>query len=50
MSYQPHRLNEFVPNYVPHSDFLPTNQVVDGKPTDVKDLVILILSRSLNIS
>ena len=50
MAYQPHRLNEFVPNYVPHSDFLPTNQIVDGKPTDVKDLVISILSRSLNIS
>jgi hypothetical protein len=50
MSYQPHRLNEFVPNYVPHSDFLPTNQIVDGKPTEVKDLVFLILSRSPNIS
>lgn len=36
MSYQyrapgeVHRLNEFVPTYVPHSDYLPTNRVVDS--------------------
>jgi hypothetical protein len=33
MSYQPKRLNEFVPTYVPHSDYLPTNQVVDAHQT-----------------
>jgi hypothetical protein len=42
MSYQPHRLNEFVPTYVPHSDYLPTNQVVDGRQADVNNLVTLL--------
>lgn len=39
MSYQQyrpvgevHRLNEFVPTYVPHSDYLPSNRVVDNAP------------------
>lgn len=38
MSYQQsyttsgtHRLAEFVPNYVPHSDYLPTNRVSDNQ-------------------
>ncbi len=39
MSYQQyrptgevHRLTEFVPTYVPHSDYLPSNRVVDNQP------------------
>jgi len=31
MTFQPHRLNEFIPTYVPKSDYLTTNQVVDGR-------------------
>jgi hypothetical protein len=31
-----HRLNEFVPNYVPHSDYLTTNRVVDSNQGDVQ--------------
>lgn len=42
MSYQPqHRLNEFVPNYVPKSDFLPTNQVVDARQNEAQEVVSL---------
>ena len=43
MSNQPqyHRLNEFVPHYVPKSDFLPTNQVVDQHQHEAQDVVIL---------
>ncbi len=35
-----HRLNEFVPTYVPHSDYLPTNRVVEtGVSGDVNQWV-----------
>ena len=37
MSYQQgrstsevHRLNEYIPTYVPHSEYLPTNRVLDA--------------------
>ena len=26
-----HRLTEFVPNYVPHSDYLPSNRITDNQ-------------------
>ena len=40
MSYQQqHRLNEFVPTYVPHSEYLPTNQVVDGRQNEAQEVV-----------
>ncbi len=40
MSYQPqHKLNEFVPNYVPHSDYLPTNHVVDSRQPEAQEVV-----------
>lgn len=45
MSYQQfkatgevHKLNEFIPTYVPHSEYLP-NRVVDGKQTEVQQWV-----------
>jgi len=41
MSYQPHRLNEFIPTYVPHSDYLPSNQVVDNRQNDVQAWVYI---------
>lgn len=51
MSYQPnvHKLNEFIPTYVPRSDFLPTNRVVDSNQTDVQQWVSIytILARQL---
>lgn len=37
------RLNEFVPTYVPHSDYLPTNKVVDGNTTEVNQWVRIFL-------
>lgn len=41
MSYHhgQHRLNEFVPHYVPHSDYLPHNQVIDGRQHEVQGLL-----------
>lgn len=44
MSYQynaqqPHVLREFIPNYVPRSDFLP-NQVTEGNNAQTQELVI----------
>jgi hypothetical protein len=40
MSYQPHRINEFIPTYVPHSDYLPTNKVIDERQLEVQPLVL----------
>ena len=48
MSYQPHRLNEFIPTYVPHSDYLPKNQVLDGRQADVNNLVLPLPCSSPN--
>lgn len=50
MSYQQsnqqvHKLNEFVPNYVPHSDFLP-NRVVDTNSNEAQQWVSFHLFRS----
>ena len=52
MSYQQqyqtsnvHRLNEFVPTYVPHSDFLP-NKVVDSSQPELQQWVLSSPSRS----
>jgi hypothetical protein len=39
MSYRPHRLNEFIPNYIPHSDYLPSNNVTDDRQLEVQPLV-----------
>lgn len=50
MSYQPHRLNEFIPTYVPHSDYLPKNQVLDGRQADVNNLVMFVSCSSPNTS
>lgn len=36
-----HKLNEFVPTYVPRSDFLPTNRVVDSNQADVQQWVLI---------
>lgn len=49
MSYQQntHKLNEFIPTYVPHSDFLPTNRVVDSNQTDVQQWVCIFIILSL---
>jgi len=47
MTYQQnlgvHRLNEFVPTYVPHSDYLP-NRVVDVNQPEAHQWVSIILS------
>ena len=40
-----HRLNEFVPTYVPHSDFLP-NKVVDSTQPELQQWVLSASSRS----
>ena len=42
-----HRLNEFVPNYVPHSDYLTSNRVVDNNIPEAQKWVFLLLSRWL---
>jgi len=48
MSYQQnyqqnvHRLNEFVPTYVPHSDYLPT-KVIDSNLPEAQQWVTNIL-------
>jgi hypothetical protein len=39
---QTHRLTEFVPNYVPHSDYLPT-RVVDTNNTEAQKWVLHLL-------
>ncbi len=40
MSFQPtHVIQEFVPNYTVRSEYLPTNQVVDGRPTETSEWV-----------
>lgn len=38
-----HRLNEFVPTYVPHSDYLPTNKVVDSNGVEINQWVQMSL-------
>lgn len=43
-----HKLNEFVPTYVPRSDFLPTNRVVDSNQADVQQWVLIKLSQLAN--
>jgi hypothetical protein len=54
MSYQQsrptgdiHKLTEFVPTYVPHSEYLPTNRVVDSNQADVQQWVTHVLFSSL---
>ena len=54
MSYQQqsqgvHRLNEFVPTYVPHSDFLP-NKIVDSNQPELQQWVPPSLFSSPTIS
>jgi hypothetical protein len=44
-----HRLNEFVPTYVPHSDFLP-NKVVDSSQPELQQWVLSSPSRSPTMS
>jgi hypothetical protein len=52
MSYQQrptgdiHKLTEFVPTYVPHSEYLPTNRIVDSNQVDVQQWVTHILFSS----
>lgn len=33
---QVHKLNEYVPTYQPHSDYLPKNRVVDANQTEAQ--------------
>jgi hypothetical protein len=51
MAYQQnsgiHRLNEFVPTYVPHSDYLP-NRVVDVHQPEAQQWVYILLSQLAN--
>jgi hypothetical protein len=44
-----HRLQEYIPTYVPHSDFIPTNQVVDSRQTEAQQVVFPSLSSSANM-
>jgi hypothetical protein len=44
-----HRLNEFIPTYVVHSDYLSTNQVVDNRQTEAQQLVHLFIFSSNNM-
>jgi hypothetical protein len=42
MSYIPpqgSQLNQFIPNYVVHSDYLPNNKVVEGHQVETASLV-----------
>lgn len=42
MSYTPvqsTQLNQFIPNYVVHSDYLPNNKILDGHQADTANLV-----------
>jgi len=46
MSYQQfkpagevHRLNEYIPTYVPHSEYLPTNRVLDANQPEAQKWV-----------
>ena len=50
MSYQQvrttgnvHRLNEYIPTYQPHSDYLPTNRVVDANQPEAQRWVLIDL-------
>jgi len=50
MSYQQsrpvsgiHKLNEFVPTYVPHSEYLPTNRVLDANQPEAQKWVLYAL-------
>jgi hypothetical protein len=55
MSYQQqgqqgiHRLTEFVPTYVPHSDYLP-NRVVDANQPEAQQWVSVFSFRFLTMS
>ena len=43
MAYQQvHGINQFIPNYVAKSDYLPT-RVVDGSNTQTSTLVLVLL-------
>lgn len=42
MSYQAQTINQFIPNYVVKSDYLPT-RVVDGNTAQTSQLVIFTL-------
>lgn len=50
MSYQQvrptgttHRLNEYIPTYQPHSEYLPTNRVVDANQPEAQRWVSIDL-------
>lgn len=40
---QVHRLNEYIPTYQPHSEYLPTNRVVDANQPEAQKWVSLLL-------
>lgn len=40
-SNEVHRLNEFVPTYVPHSDYLPSNRIVDSNVPEAERWVTI---------
>jgi len=44
---QVHRLNEYIPNYQPHSEYLPTNRVLDANQPEAQKWVIIPLFSSL---
>lgn len=57
MSYQQvrptgtvHRLNEYIPTYQPHSDYLPTNRVVDANQPEAQKWVLIHLCSCLIMS
>jgi len=45
-----HRLNTYIPTYVPHSDFIPTNQVIDSRQTEAQQVVFLVWFSWFNMS
>ena len=50
MSYQQgQNINQYIPNYVTRSDYLPTTRVVEGTNTQTSQLVCSILSPASSI-
>ena len=50
MSYQQNTsINQFIPNYVVRSDYLPNTKVVDGNTTQTSQLVIPYLCLASSI-
>ena len=43
---QVHRLNEYIPNYQPHSEYLPTNRVLDANQPEAQKWVTFPLCSS----